>query len=92
MYRNKTKFPFHCRRSIYFSLVYSRLVYGIEVYGNSLQSYLDPLIKKCNKLLRILQNKNRRSNAPDLYSDYNTIPVNLLHNLFTMKLIHRMLI
>ena len=49
------------------------------------------MIIKCNGLLRILQNKPRRCHVSELYSNFNTLPVNLLFNLFTMKLIYRCL-
>jgi hypothetical protein len=91
MYRNKNWLPSYCKRNIYFALVYSNLVYGIEVYGNATLSNLEPLIKKCNNLLRVLQNKPRRTHLFELYSNFTTLPVNLLFKLFTMKLIHRCL-
>jgi len=51
-------------------------------------SVLNPLIVKCNSLLRILQDKPRRFSVIDLYKNYNTLPVDLLYKLFTLKLMH----
>jgi len=89
MYIFKQWLPFNCKRNIYFALIYSKLVYGIEVYGSATKSNLDPLIIKCNRLLRVLQNKPRKTRVIDLYDFYNTLPVNLLFKLFIMKIMHR---
>ena len=78
-----------CRRNIYFVLVYSSLVYGIETYCNTTLTILKPLIIKCNSLLRVLQDKPRRYKTIDLHTNYNTLPVNQLYNLFAAKLMHK---
>jgi len=89
MCRLKHLLPLHCKRSIYFSLVYSNLIYCIELYANVSKRILNPLSVKCNRILRILQNAPRRAPTYNLYSNFNTLPVSLLFNLFTMKLIHK---
>ena len=71
------------------SLVYPILLYGIEIYANVSYSTFKPLIVKCNSLLRILQHKPRRFNTIDLCKNYNTLPIDLLHKLFVLKLTHR---
>lgn len=89
MSRNKHLLPYHCRKNIYFALAYSSMIYCLEVYGNTKKSNLNSLIVKCNSLLRVLQDKPRRTHLSELYCNYNTLPVNLLFHLYTMKLIHR---
>lgn len=89
LYRQNHLFPIQCRRNIYFALVYSNLIYCIEIYANVPKASLDPLIKKCNSLLRVLQNKPRRTHTYELYTSFNTLPINLLFKLYTLKLIHR---
>ena len=66
-------------------------MYGIEVYANTFKSYLNPLIIKCNCLLRLLQNESRMCKVINLYKTYNTLPVDSLFKLYTMKLLHRCL-
>ena len=44
-------------KKLYFALVHPHLVYSIEIYANTFQKYLDPLMKLNNKILRILQNQ-----------------------------------
>src|ERR1700759_151394 len=89
IYRKKYLLPVHYRKNIYFALVYSSLIYCIEVYGRARQSVLNPLIVKCNTLLRILQDKPRSYSVKELYRNYDTLPVNLLYKLFILKLMYR---
>jgi len=91
MYRRNYLLPPMCKRNVYFALAYSKLVYGIEVYANTCVSYLKPLIVKCNSLLRVLQNSKRNTRNKYLYTNYNTLPVNMLFNLNIMKLMHNCL-
>lgn len=78
-----------CRKKLYFSLIYSSLIYCIEIYGNAKRKWLNPLMVKCNSLLRIIQDKTRFDHVKDLYLTYNTLPVHLLYKLFLLKLMHR---
>jgi len=83
--------PLNCKKNIYFALVYSNLIYCIEVYANVNKSCLHSLSVKCNRLLRVLQNKPRRTRLYDWFSNFDTLPIDLLFQLYTMKLMHRCL-
>lgn len=63
---------------LYFSLIYTKILYGIEQYANTYLTYLHDLIILNNRLLRILQNKDRFSHASELYRSYNTLPIDKL--------------
>ena len=89
VYRKKYMLPMHCRKKIYFALVYSSLIYCIEAYGRANLCVINPLIVKCNSLLRVLQDKPRTYSVKELYRYYDTLPVNLLYKLFTLKLMYR---
>ena len=91
LYPNKHYLPMNCKRSIYFALIYSVLIYCVEVYANVNKSTLKPLIIKCNRLLRLLQHKSRRTPLYDLYSTFDTLPIDLLFEYHTAKFIHRCL-
>jgi len=78
-YKLQNKIPRTCLRNIYFAFVYPHLFYGTELYANTYYSNLDKLVKLNNKPLRIVQGKNRRSNVTDLYVNYRTLPLTLLH-------------
>ena len=75
----------------YFAIVYPHLIYGIELYGNTCPSYPDKLGKLNNKLLRILQGKDRRSPTIELYLTYNMLPVLQLHDLQILLFVHKCL-
>jgi len=51
------KLPDWCLRNIYFSFVHPYILYGLEVYGNTIPSYLDKLTILYDKLLRIFTAK-----------------------------------
>ena len=89
LYRKKYIFSSYCRQNLFFSLIYSLLVYCVEIYGCAKSKFLRPLIIKCNVVLRILQDKPRTYHVKDLYLNYNTLPVDLLHKFFILKLMHR---
>jgi len=89
LFRKKYVLGTQCRRKLYFSLIYSSLIYCIEIYGSAKRKLLNPLIIKCNSLLRIIQDKTRFDHVKDLYINYNTLPVHLLYKLFILKLMHR---
>ena len=73
--------PLSLLRTLYFTFVYSRLLYAIEVYANTYLSYLHDVIIVNNRILRMLQHKTRFTRVIDLYAAYNTLPVNKLFQL-----------
>jgi hypothetical protein len=90
-YKIRYKLPDWCLRNIYFAYVHSRVLYGIEVYGNTFASYLDKLTKLNNTLLRILQKKGRCC-TNCLYFQYNTVPPTQLFNYQILNLVHKSVI
>ena len=58
-YKLRSILPNDCIKQIYYALVHPHLLYGIEVYENTFNSYIDPLLKLNNKILRILQKSSR---------------------------------
>lgn len=90
-YKIRYKLPDYCLRNIYFAFVYPHILYGLEIYGNTYVSYLDKLTKLNNKLLRILQKKERNCCNECLYVQYNTLPPIQLFNYQVLTLVHKML-
>jgi len=78
-YKLRVKVPVRILLNVYYAFLHPHLLYAIEAYGNTCSSYIDKLSKLNNKLLRILQHKPFRSHVPDLYLEFNTLPVSLLH-------------
>ena len=74
---------------IYFAFVHSHLLYGIEVYANTTKNHLTKLITLNNKLLRIVQQKRNRTHTVELYQNYSTLPIHLLHNYQILVFVHK---
>ena len=79
-------------RQVYFAFVHSHILYAVEIYANTHKSHLDRLIKLNNKLLRIIQNKPRKTHLTELYENYSKFPLPLLYQqnliLFAHKILH----
>jgi len=90
-YKLRAKVPVRILSNVYYAFVHPHLLYAIEVYGNTCSSYIDKLFKLNNKLLRILQHKPFRSHVPDLYIEFNTLPVTLLHEQQLLILAHKII-
>jgi hypothetical protein len=74
-YKLRSVLPANILKNLYYALVHSRIVLGIEIYGSADLNSLDKLIKLNNKILRVLQNKRIDCPLFDLYESYNTLPI-----------------
>ena len=91
LFKRTEYLPVSTRRNIYFSLIQSRIKYGIEVYANTSKIALQPLNTANNRVLRTSQNQSRFRHVKQLYVNYNTIPLHLMHEFYLGKLIFRCL-
>ena len=78
-------------KSIYFATVHSKLLYGLELYGNTFPSYLDNLIILNNKILRITQNKKFHTHRYILYQKFSTFPIDLLFKYNLLLFVHKLI-
>ena len=90
-YKLRYKLSTAALRSLYFSTVYPRILYGVEIYGNTCVSFLHDLTVINNKLLRILQFKTVYTPVIELYDSYSTLPVNLLNQFQLVILMHKII-
>jgi hypothetical protein len=74
-YKLRSVLPKTCLKQLYFALVHSRLLYGIEVYGGADLHILNKLIVLNNKILRILQFQKLHFPLKELYREYSTLPI-----------------
>ena len=77
-YKLSFKLPQNILRMLYFAIVYPHLLYGIELYANTFETYLHDLVTLNNRILRILQHKPIHTTLPSLYYTYCTLPINKL--------------
>jgi hypothetical protein len=90
-YKLRSALPEQVLKQIYFAFIHSRILYGIELYANTCNTYIDKLIKLNNKILRILQNRPPSVSVKDLYNKYNTLPIPELHEQQLLILVHMFL-
>ena len=77
-YKLSLKLPQKILKILYFTLVYSRILYAVEIYANTYITYLHDLMIINNRILRILQHKPIHTSTIDLYRSFNTLPVDKL--------------
>ena len=65
---------------IYYSFIYSKLRYAIEIYGTAKVSYLRPLQVLQNRLIKQLTNKPRRYPTDLLYRENNLLKIKEIHS------------
>ena len=87
-YKIRHKLPYQYLKGLYFATVYPHILYGVEIYANTHKSDLSDLIILNNKLLRIIQKKDLKANVAELYNEYSTLPIDLLHKFKVLKLVH----
>ena len=62
-------------RTIYFSCIYSRIKYGIEIYGSACDAKIAKLQTLQNKLMKLLTKKPPRFSTDRLHSELNILRV-----------------
>jgi len=66
-YKLRCKLNSKFLKMLYFSFIYSHLLYGVEVYANTSKSSLKRLMVLNNKILRVLQMQPRDVRTAQLY-------------------------
>ena len=74
---------------VYYSFVYPRISYGIEIYGTAPASTLRPLQVMQNRLLKLLTRKPRRYPTNQLYVEYDLLKVSDIHTYCMYGIIFR---
>ena len=84
----KENISFKLARQLYFSFIYSRLNYGIEVYGNCSNTLLNKLQVVQNRLLKFLFGKHYLTNTNELHNEINILKLSDLRKLSITKIVH----
>jgi len=66
-------------------------LYGIEVYANTKNSFLNGLMILNNKILCILQQQTPRTHTVELYKNHNALIIPDLHDYQLCNLVHKFL-
>ena len=73
----------HCLISIYYSLVYSHLIYGCSLWGNNYDSPLSQPIRLQNKAVRIMNDTSLRDPITPYYANSGLQKVGDIVKLYT---------
>ena len=74
---------------MYYTFVYSRISYGIEVYGMANASTIKPLQIMQNRILKILTFKPRRYSTNGLFSSLSLLKISDIHYLRFCTLLYK---
>ena len=90
-YNIRNMVPVKLKKQLYYSFVYSRIAYGIEVYGSCNSTLLTKIQVMQNKLLKILYNRERRYPTNILHHEVKVLLVKDIHEVLLLKFIHTVL-
>ena len=80
-YRLRTSLPLAVAIQLYYSLVYSKISYGIEIFGVVKASILRPLQVLQNRILKTITFSQRRYPTDKLHSNLGILKVSDIHTL-----------
>ena len=81
----------HIIRSLYYCCIYSRIKYGLEIYGSCSKSLIQKLQVIQNKLLRVIMNKDYRFNTNRLHRELNIFKITHVHQMSVLNFTHNCL-
>ena len=79
-------------RNIYFTTIYSRIQYGIEIYGSASKTLLNKLQIMQNKLMKILLRYNRRHSTNDLHNEMKILKVEDIYHRSLLTFVYKCII
>ena len=77
------------RKTLYYAFTYSRIQYGIEVYGSAAKTIINQLYVTQNKLLKVLFNKHYRYHTDNLYRELKLLKSEDIFNSLLLQFVHR---
>ena len=89
-YKLSSLLPLPILRMLYFAIVYPRLLYGVAIYANTYLTHIHDLIILNNRILRIIQHQKVSCHTVDLYSAFNTLPIDKLFNMQVLLHAHKL--
>ncbi len=73
---------------MYYAYCFSRISYGIEVYGASSKSYLRKIQVIQNRILKTLYNKDWYTHTNILHKELNLLQIQDIFSLFQLTFVH----
>ena len=90
-YKLRQDVPPDCLKLMYNALVFTHLLYGVEVYANTCRTHLNKIIVLNNKIIRIMLKKDIRTPVAQLYKSINSLTINDLHEMQLLIIIYKWL-
>ena len=81
--------PVSCRHTVYNAVISSRLNYGSEIYTNTTEKFIRPLIVTQNKILRVLQFRNIKTPINNLYREFGVLKLTDMHDFNICCILHK---
>ena len=60
--------------NVYYSLIYSHIVYGIQVWGSAGKTEIDKILVLQKRAIRLISNKAKRPGTPGPLASTNSVP------------------
>ena len=77
-------------RQLYYAFIYSRIIYGIELYGSSSASNMNKVQVIQNKLLKMVLKLDRLMPTNDLHKNIKILKIDDIHRCNTLGLVNEM--
>ena len=81
--------PYKCKRQLYFAFAFSKICYGIEVYGNTSKHNLNKIQTLQNKILKILYNRDWFTPTNILHKELRLLKITDIQKLSTAKFVYK---
>ena len=75
-------------KTIYYTLIYSRIKYGISLYGQAGKAKINKIQTLQNQLLKVLSKKNYRFSTDELHKEFDILKVEDVVKQETLTFIH----
>ena len=76
-------------KTIYYTLIYSRIKYGITIFGHDCKSKVKKLQTLQNQLLKVLSHKNYRYSTEQLHNEFKLMTVENITKHETLTFVHK---
>ena len=88
---NQVKFilPLKQRLSLYYTLAYPHLIYGVVLWGSSFQNYINQITTMQKKIIRAIANVGRHEHTNEYFLHYKLLKFEDIYKLETLKFMYR---
>lgn len=81
--------PYKCKRQLYYAHVYSKILYGIEIYGSAKKQLTNKLQVLQNRILKILYNKDWYTGTNALHKELHVLKVEDIFKLSVLNFVYK---